>query len=34
VAVLPRDLEESRGELTPTLKAKRRVVERSFAEEI
>jgi long-chain acyl-CoA synthetase len=34
VAVLPRDLEASRGELTPTLKAMRRVVERSFAEEI
>jgi long-chain acyl-CoA synthetase len=34
VAVLDRDLEESRGEITPTLKAKRKVVMENFAEQI
>ena len=34
VTVLPRDLEESRGELTPTLKVKRRKVEQTFDDAI
>jgi long-chain acyl-CoA synthetase len=34
VAVLDRDLEESRGELTPTLKVKRSVVAKNFADVI
>jgi long-chain acyl-CoA synthetase len=31
VAVLPRDLDEAHGEMTPTLKVRRRVVEEHFA---
>jgi long-chain acyl-CoA synthetase len=34
VAVLPRDLSPEHEELTPTMKVKRRVVERNFADEI
>jgi long-chain acyl-CoA synthetase len=34
VAVLDRDLDEARGEITPTLKAKRKVVMENFAEQI
>lgn len=33
-AVLPRDFEEAKGELTPTLKAKRRVIAENFKDEI
>ena len=33
-AVLPRDFEEAKGELTPTLKAKRRVIAEHFKDEI
>jgi long-chain acyl-CoA synthetase len=33
-AILPRDFSASEGEITPTLKLKRRVVEERFADEI
>ena len=33
-AIVPRDFLQEEGEVTPTLKLKRRVVEEHFAEEI